>query len=49
MGHQIPNEVPLLIQKNWHELIKPIKLDVVPGADPQRLAPRPELALLERR
>jgi DNA-directed RNA polymerase subunit alpha len=27
-----------VIQKNWHELIKPMKLDVVPGADPERRA-----------
>ena len=27
-----------MIQKNWHELIKPTKLDVVPGADPRRTA-----------
>ncbi len=38
MVNQVPNEVPLLIQKNWHELIKPAKLDVVPGTDPQRTA-----------
>jgi DNA-directed RNA polymerase subunit alpha len=27
-----------VIQKNWQELIKPMKLDVVPGADPDRRA-----------
>jgi DNA-directed RNA polymerase subunit alpha len=27
-----------VIQKNWQELIKPLKLDVVPGADPERRA-----------
>ena len=27
-----------MIQKNWQELIKPLKLDVVPGADPERRA-----------
>jgi DNA-directed RNA polymerase subunit alpha len=27
-----------VIQKNWQELIKPMKLDVVPGADPERRA-----------
>lgn len=27
-----------MIQKNWLELIKPMKLDVVPGADPERRA-----------
>ena len=27
-----------MIQKNWQELIKPMKLDVVPGADPSRRA-----------
>ena len=27
-----------MIQKNWQELIKPMKLDVVPGADPDRRA-----------
>lgn len=27
-----------MIQKNWQELIKPTKLDVVPGADPTRSA-----------
>jgi len=27
-----------VIQKNWQELIKPMKLDVVPGADPARRA-----------
>ena len=27
-----------MIQKNWQELIKPMKLDVVPGADPERRA-----------
>jgi DNA-directed RNA polymerase subunit alpha len=27
-----------VIQKNWLELIKPMKLDVVPGADPERRA-----------
>jgi DNA-directed RNA polymerase subunit alpha len=27
-----------LLQKNWTELIKPNKLDIQPGADPQRLA-----------
>jgi DNA-directed RNA polymerase subunit alpha len=28
----------LVIQKNWTELIKPTKLQVTPGAEPQRLA-----------
>ena len=27
-----------MIQKNWQELIKPLKLDVVPGTDPERRA-----------
>ncbi len=27
-----------MIQKNWHELIKPHKLDIVPGVDPKRTA-----------
>jgi DNA-directed RNA polymerase subunit alpha len=27
-----------VIQKNWQELIKPIKLDIVPGGDPSRTA-----------
>ena len=27
-----------MIQKNWQELIKPTKLDVVPGANPDRVA-----------
>jgi DNA-directed RNA polymerase subunit alpha len=27
-----------VIQKNWQELIKPLKLDVMPGADPERRA-----------
>ena len=27
-----------MIQKNWQELIKPTKLDVVPGANPERRA-----------
>jgi len=27
-----------VIQKNWQELIKPLKLDVVPGTDPERRA-----------
>ncbi|WP_029039803.1 DNA-directed RNA polymerase subunit alpha [Cucumibacter marinus] len=27
-----------MIQKNWQELIKPTKLDIVPGSDPSRLA-----------
>ena len=27
-----------MIQKNWTELIKPTKLQVTPGAEPQRLA-----------
>ena len=27
-----------MIQKNWQELIKPMKLDVVPGSDPARRA-----------
>jgi DNA-directed RNA polymerase subunit alpha len=27
-----------VIQKNWQELIKPLKLDVVPGANPERRA-----------
>jgi DNA-directed RNA polymerase subunit alpha len=29
---------PPVIQKNWQALIKPAKLDVVPGADPKRVA-----------
>jgi DNA-directed RNA polymerase subunit alpha len=28
----------VMIQKNWQELIKPTKLDVVPGSDPARVA-----------
>ena len=31
-------EVTQVIHKNWQELIKPTKLDVVPGADPARTA-----------
>tara|TARA_Y100001936_G_C16036675_1_gene649018 strand:+ start:637 stop:1653 length:1017 start_codon:yes stop_codon:yes gene_type:complete len=27
-----------VIQKNWQELIKPLKLEIVPGADPERRA-----------
>ena len=27
-----------VIQKNWQELIKPNKLDIQPGDDPQRVA-----------
>lgn len=27
-----------MIQKNWQELIKPNKLDIQPGDDPQRVA-----------
>jgi DNA-directed RNA polymerase subunit alpha len=27
-----------VIQNNWQELIKPMKLDVVPGSDPGRRA-----------
>ena len=27
-----------MIQKNWQELIKPTKLDIVPGNDPARVA-----------
>ena len=27
-----------MIQKNWQELIKPVKLDIVPGGDPSRTA-----------
>ena len=27
-----------MIQKNWQELIKPNKLDIEPGDDPQRVA-----------
>jgi len=27
-----------VIQKNWQELIKPSKLEVVPGDDPKRMA-----------
>jgi DNA-directed RNA polymerase subunit alpha len=34
----IEHEVDAVIQKNWQELIKPSKLDVVPGADPKRRA-----------
>ena len=30
--------VPILLQKNWTELIKPGKLDIQPGADAQRTA-----------
>ena len=26
-----------MIQKNWQDLIKPNKLDVAPGRDPQRV------------
>jgi DNA-directed RNA polymerase subunit alpha len=29
---------PPVIQKNWQALIKPTKLEVVPGADPKRVA-----------
>jgi DNA-directed RNA polymerase subunit alpha len=29
---------PVVIQKNWQELIKPSKLEVVPGDDPKRIA-----------
>ena len=29
---------PVVIQKNWQELIKPSKLEVVPGDDPKRMA-----------
>jgi DNA-directed RNA polymerase subunit alpha len=29
---------PLVIQKNWQELIKPSKLEVIPGDDPKRMA-----------
>src|SRR5512134_715615 len=29
---------PPVIQKNWQALIKPAKLEVVPGADPKRVA-----------
>ena len=32
------NEVALVIQKNWQELIKPQKLDIEAGDDPQRVA-----------
>jgi len=28
----------IVIQKNWQELIKPNKLEVIPGDDPKRLA-----------
>ncbi|MCZ6482184.1 MAG: DNA-directed RNA polymerase subunit alpha, partial [Alphaproteobacteria bacterium] len=27
-----------MIQKNWQELIKPAKLDIVPGPDPSRMS-----------
>ena len=27
-----------MIQKNWQQLIKPTKLDIVPGTDPERTA-----------
>ncbi len=27
-----------MIQRNWEELIKPAKLEVLPGADPERQA-----------
>ena len=27
-----------MIQKNWQQLIKPTKLDIVPGSDPERTA-----------
>ena len=27
-----------MIQKNWHELIKPTKLDIIPGHDQTREA-----------
>lgn len=32
------NEANNVIQKNWQELIKPNKLDIQPGRDPQRIA-----------
>ena len=32
------NEVALVIQKNWQELIKPHKLDIEAGEDPRREA-----------
>jgi DNA-directed RNA polymerase subunit alpha len=31
-------EVTEVLQKNWQELIKPSKLEVVPGTDPSRQA-----------
>ncbi len=38
MEIQTKGEVALVIQKNWQDLIKPHKLDIEPGDDPQRVA-----------
>ncbi len=36
VDHPIEREVAFVIQSNWQELIKPSKLDIVPGANPAR-------------
>ncbi len=38
VDHPIEREVAFVIQKNWQELIKPSKLDIVPGTDPSRIS-----------
>ena len=38
VDHPVEREVAFVIQKNWQELIKPAKLDIVPGADPARIS-----------
>src|SRR5579875_2320177 len=38
LGLYVSRKGPVVIQKNWQELIKPSKLEVIPGDDPKRVA-----------